>query len=304
MNEALESSTMVMHSAVTSGVPMIEITGRHATSFTHLYRAEFRAALDEAEAGLALFDFDREREIVNAFSLSSSVCLRTSRAVALWMLGRVGEADMEWARMVQLGRDLQHPPSLAAALCFALQGGCYRYSYSNDMARLAELADELLVLAAQDDFFLWYAAAYTCRGAIAQAEGDHQAATRQMRQGFELFAQTGSRVGLVYMNVICAEAFLRMAEEEHAMECLDAAEAEAAERNEGLLAPEIWRVRGRLATHRGEVDQAERLYTEALERARAQEASSLELRAALDLYELQGGDRSPTARARLAGRDT
>jgi hypothetical protein len=67
------------------------------------------------------------------------------------------------------------------------------------------------------------------------------------------------------------------------------AEAETA-RQEGLLAPDIWRVRGRLLARGGQRSAAEAAYCQAIERAQAQHALSLELRAALDLYELRAQD--------------
>ena len=51
-----------------------------------MFRAEFEVALGEADAGLALFDA-QEKALADEFQLSSSVCLRQSRAQALWMLG-------------------------------------------------------------------------------------------------------------------------------------------------------------------------------------------------------------------------
>jgi hypothetical protein len=103
------------------------------------------------------------------------------------------------------------------------------------------------------------------------------------------------------MNVLCAEAFYRLGDDDEAFRRLEVAEAETA-RQEGLLAPDIWRVRGRLLTRRGERSAAEAAYCQAIERARAQRSLSLELRAALDLYELRAEDgRAEEGRALLAG---
>jgi hypothetical protein len=86
------------------------------------------------------------------------------------------------------------------------------------------------------------------------------------------------------------------------------AEAEMEARQEGLLAPDIWRVRGRLLARQGERAAAEASYRQALERAGAQQALSLELRTALDLYDLQAedgpADESRALLARLLARFT
>ncbi|MDQ3943557.1 MAG: AAA family ATPase [Actinomycetota bacterium] len=302
LTSALEAAEAVLRMAQASGVRMIELTGHHATSYTLSCRGEFERAIEEADAGLARNGFEQEQELAKAFGLSSSVCLLASRGNARWMLGRVVEAQEDWDRMLQLGRDLQHPPSLAAALAFTLYAGSFRYSYLGQMDRLVDVADELLTLSDEEDFFLWHAIATTYRGAVAEALGDVNRAREQMREGLELFAQTGSRLTLVMMNVVCAEALCRLGDDDEALRRLEVAEAQMTAGHEGLLAPDIWRVRGRLLERQGERSAAETNYRQAIERARAQQARSLELRAALDLYDLQVTvGRAEEARDLLAG---
>jgi tetratricopeptide (TPR) repeat protein len=275
----------VQRMADASGVPMLRVTGHQAMAWTLLYSGHLERALAQADAGLALYDFEQEKALTEMFQLSPSVCLRTARAHALWMLGHVTEAEAEWERMLQLGRDLQHRPSLAAALAFMLHGGGYRYSYRHQMERLCEVADELRSLCRNEGFFMWYAVGETYRAVIAQTLGEEDAPTR-MRKGTELFVQTGTRVTLVLMDVMMAEALYELHEDEEAFRLLDEAEAEMETRGERLNAPEIWRVRGRLLARRGDDAAAEAAYRHALEFAGQQKARSLELRAALDLHDL------------------
>jgi len=302
LGPALEAAEEVLQMAQASGLPMIELTGRHATSYTLSCRGEFERAIKEADAGLALYGFEQEKELANLFGLSSTVCLRASRGNALWMLGRVVEAQEDWDRMLQLARDLQHRPSLAAALAFTMYAGAFRYSYLGEMGRLAPIADELLTIASEEDFFFWYAIASTYRGIIAEAIGDARRARDEIREGLELFAQTGSQLTLVMMNIACAESLHRLGDDDEAFRRLDEAESGANLRQEGLMEPDIWRVRGRLLERKGERGAAEAAYRLAIERARAQQARSLELRAALDLHELQAAEGRPEeGRDLLAG---
>jgi class 3 adenylate cyclase/tetratricopeptide (TPR) repeat protein len=302
MASALDLAERVLGMAQGSGSSMIQLTGHHAIAYTLVYRGEFQRALTEADAGLRLYDFEQERELANTFSVSSAVSLLASRGHALWMTGRVAEADDCWAEMIQLARDLQHPFSLASALGFALHGGGVRFSYPGQMDRLLGFADELIELSREADFFFWYADACWYRGIIAEAMGDAQRARSQMQEGRELFAQTGSQLSLVMMNVICAETFHRLGDEEEARLLLDAAEAEMIARQEGLMAPEIWRVRGRLLAGHGDRCAAEAAYRHAIERAQGQRAVSLELRAALDLHDLYADiGRGEEGRVLLAG---
>ena len=90
--------------------PLLLVTGRHTVAYTRLFRADFPEALRMADAGLEHFDFDQEKAIATEFQLSSTVCLRQSRAQALWMLGRVAEADDEAERMLA-ARPRTRPPA-------------------------------------------------------------------------------------------------------------------------------------------------------------------------------------------------
>jgi class 3 adenylate cyclase/tetratricopeptide (TPR) repeat protein len=302
MGLALDVAERVHRMALASGLSMIELTGRHALAYTLAYRGEFQRALEEADAGLRLYDFEQEKEQASLFSLSSTVSLRASRGHALWMMGRLVEAEECWADMLRLARDLQHPPSLASALAFVLHGGGIRYSYVGQMDRLLAIADELITLSREEDYFFWYADAYWYRGIIAEAMGDVPRARTQMREGRELFAQSGARLSMVMMNVICAESLYRLGDDEEAFLLLDRAEGDMQARQEGLMAPEIWRVRGRLLARRGQRAAAEAAYLQAMKRARGQGALSLELRGAIDLYDLcAGSQRAEEARGVVAG---
>jgi class 3 adenylate cyclase/tetratricopeptide (TPR) repeat protein len=282
---ALQAAAEVRAMAEGSGNRLLQVTGRHAMAYTLAFRGELEPALEAADSGLALFSFDQERAIANAFQFSSSVALLQSRAQALWMLGRVAQADAAVERMLQLARDLDHRPSLAAALAFALHGGGIRYWYPRQMHRLLDVAEELRRLSQDEGFHLWYTVAETYRGVIGLGLGE-KGARERMIAGRELFLQTRTRITLVMMDVMIAEALHDLGDDGEAERLLAEAEAEAEAREEGLDAPEVWRVRGRVLAHRGDVSAAETAYRRSLESACGQKAHSLELRAALDLHDL------------------
>ena len=174
-------------------------------------------------------------------------------------------------------------------VALALHGGGFRNSYLDQMGSLAGIADELLVLSKEEDFFPWYAVASLYRGLAAVSLGEPNA-QKLIFEGFEVWGeQTSARLTLVLLNVLSAEAFYRLGDDDEAFRRLEIAEAEMRARREAVLAPDIWRVRGRLFARRGDAGAAEAAYREAIDRARGQHALTLELRAALDLYELKAG---------------
>ena len=254
-----------------------------------------------ADAGLEHFDFDQEKAIATEFQLSSTVCLRQSRAQALWMLGRVAEADDEAERMLQLARELGHPHSFASALAFTLHGGGVRHAYSGELVRLRGIAEELRELSQVEGFPLWWPVAEMYLGLISHELGE-PGARKRITEGFELFVQTKTRVTSVMMKVLVAERLCAEDDDlDEAAQFLDSAEDEVVERAEAFYAPEISRVRGRLLARQDEPALAESLYRRALRAAGAQHAHSLALRAALDLHELLAAHgREAEGRAHLA----
>lgn len=186
--------------------------------------------------------------------------------------------------MIHLARSLAHPPSLAAALAYALQAELYRYSYVGQLDGLGGLTDELSLLT--DEFFFWGAVDKMCQGIVKQLSGFRHEAASDMLEGLALYEQTGARCSSVHMMISCAEAFCRMGDDVQAGRLLDAAAVEVATRGELLFSPEIWRIRGGILVRSGDTRAAEVAFLESIERARAQAAGPLELRAALDLHGL------------------
>ena len=201
--------------------------------------------------------------------------------------------------MLQLARDLDHPPSLAAALAFALHAGGLRHSYTGSMACLRDLAVELRRLCRDEGFFMWSAVAEIYLGVIGHALGERGARVR-MKEGLELFVQTKTRVTAVMMNVLVAEVLNDGDADDEALALLDDAEAEARERSEGFYVPEIWRVRGRIFARQHKRRVRRGGLSPGMELAGAQGARSLELRTALDLDDLLDADGCAAERTECA----
>ena len=51
LDRALVTANEALAMALASGVPMLEVTGRHAVAYTHYYRGEWAEAIPHAEAG-------------------------------------------------------------------------------------------------------------------------------------------------------------------------------------------------------------------------------------------------------------
>jgi tetratricopeptide (TPR) repeat protein len=257
------------------------------TGYTHLERGEFEEALSEAEAGLALFDPEREREMVATFGNSMTSSLLTVRATALWMLGQVDEAARERAMTTRFSRDLDHVAVLAQALATWLHMSlCFEW-YTLEVDEVVSVADELRTLCDDEGLFvMWHAVGTVYRGAAAAVQEDASLSDALMRDGLVEFARSGSRLTLVAMNVLVAQARILLGETDEAERHLDQAQIEADTRNERMWEPEVDRIRASLYLRRGYPAGAEASLRRAIAKAHGQKARALELRAALDLHDL------------------
>jgi class 3 adenylate cyclase/tetratricopeptide (TPR) repeat protein len=282
MDEALGVAEQVHAMADASGVPMIQVTGEHALGYTRLYRGELIEALEAADRALALFDLDQEQLIAQMFQLSSSVALRATRAESLYLLGRVRESDLEWEMLDRLARELEHPPSLEAALAFMIHGGKIRHGANDRLALLNPISDEMRATTGPEGSLLFQAVS---RCLDASQLLDVERARAEMEAGLEAFLQTGSRLTEINIRVNFVETLLRLGDHESAERQLRHAEQGITERGERLMEPEVWRLRGRIAALAGRTTEAATAYDTSLALADEQRAVMFRLRTLLDRHE-------------------
>jgi tetratricopeptide (TPR) repeat protein len=283
LHEAMQTADQVLAMALAVGDPMLEITGRHATSYTRYYRGEYDAAIAEAEAGLRHYNYDMELTLARTFQLSSSINCMTARASALWMQGRQREGIALMDEMVAVARSLRHPPTTAASLAFAM----FFCLYDRDWKRLFAFADETYNLSQAEGFAMWTANAGMHRGRARIGLGEVDAGIAEVLEWGAVFRQTGSGIVEGSTTSMISEALHMAGRSEEALAA--SAEGEQRAQSGGVLVmlPEIYRTRGNILRDLGQLHQAEGAYQKACDSARAQGARSLEVRALTSLLELR-----------------
>jgi tetratricopeptide (TPR) repeat protein len=284
LGEAMETATEVRAMALATGDPVLEMNARHTVSYTHFYRGEFDACIAEAQAGLRHYTQDREHTIVRAFQLSSSVCCMSTKASSLWMQGRQNEGIALIGEMVAFAHSLRHPPSIAAALAFAME---FTF-YDRDWKRLFALADATYNLSQAEGFVMWTACAGMQRGRARIGLGNVDAGVAEVLEWGALFQQTGSSgIWEGSFTSMISEALHLAGRSQEAL----IASAEGQRRAESGLVqmgkPEIFRTRGDILRDLGRLDQADEAYCLTMTCARDQGALALELRALNSLLDLR-----------------
>ena len=277
LDRALDTANEALSMALASGVPMLEVTGRHAVAYTHYYRGEWAECIAHAQAGIGLYALEQERMLTNTFQISSTVNMVAGLASSLWMMGHQDQGLAELDRMIAMARELDHPSALSNALGVA----CYMLTFHHDPQRMLGHASEVKSFARAEGWELWYAVGVMSSGWARLRLGDRGDGLRELFEGVALFRATRSDLMGPTVAVIHAEGLRAAGRDEEALEML-AATAETARRGHvGVLLPDVFRLIGEIHLQAGALAQAEAAFEQALATARAQQALSLELRAAM-----------------------
>jgi class 3 adenylate cyclase/tetratricopeptide (TPR) repeat protein len=282
LDRALVTANEALGMAQASGIPMLEVTGRHAVAYTRYYRGEWAEAITHARAGIALFSVEQEQQLTAVFQLSSTVNLVAALGSGLWMMGHQDDGLVELEHMLAIARDVRHPSALSNALGVA----CYMLTFHHDHALMLRYADEVKSFAREEGWELWYAVGVMSSGWSRLVLGDRVDGLRELFEGVALFRATRSDLMGPTVAVIHAEGLRAAGRPAEALAMLRAAAQTAREGHVGVLLPDVYRLIGELHFEAGELAEAEGALEQALEIARAQDALSLELRAALAMYPL------------------
>jgi class 3 adenylate cyclase/tetratricopeptide (TPR) repeat protein len=275
LGEALETCNQLLQLSNSSGLPMHSLAARNAASYTHFYRSEFEHAIENADHGLKLFDDDLEHQLCLILQSSPTVHIMSARSKSLWMLGFHDEAYAGMQGMVELARSLSHPPSLATALAYM----CLFYYFDQNWMAIIDVSDEVMELSSCEGFALWHTCGrmYKAIAGLALEKGDYNIA--EVLASADLFRQTGTMVSDPSTSTVVIAAYRKAGRLEEALaeSMHSVARAEAGEI--GVMVPEVLRCRGEILHELERYEEAEQSFSQAIQWATNQSASTLLLRA-------------------------
>jgi class 3 adenylate cyclase/predicted ATPase len=280
LGPAKDFAEQVLAIARRSNEPALLVPALHALGYTLCYTADFPAALDLAQTGIALFDVETERRNVQIFQLSSTVALHHFAGVSLWMLGFPDRAAAEARKAIDLADALGHPPTRAYAQSAATWGVPFLTGNHEALNRAASKATEL---SKNESFSLWPPLVQVFQGWASSAKGGGEIALTTMRRGYDTFRAAGGGILRTTMRALIAQAWSHNGETGRALELVAKGLSDIASTNEHNYEPELHRIRGEIVATGPSPQEAEASFRTALSVARQQRARSLELRAAIAL---------------------
>jgi class 3 adenylate cyclase/predicted ATPase len=240
-----------------------------------------RAHLDRA---IALYDPVQHRPLATRFGQDTRVAILWYRSWALWALGYpdAALADMEHALMD--AREIGHAATLMNALAWTspIQYYCGKY------AALNAQAEELVNLADEKGAVYWKAAGMCAQGLFLHQAGRASEAVQKLNSGITAWRSTGANLFRPTQLSWLAATHAELGQFDDAWRCLGDATTAIETSKERWYEAEVDRIAGEVALGSPDPDatRAKAYFERALAVARAQQAKSWELRAAMSLARL------------------
>jgi class 3 adenylate cyclase/predicted ATPase len=243
--------------------------------------AQSRRHLDEA---IALYDPATHRPLATRFVVDSGVSILGFRTRALWLLGypeaALADADQALKNAREVGQ--------AIALMLALYQSPVTRMLCGDYTAANAETDELLALADVKTASEWERIGMLNKGCLLLLTGKASDAVKMINSGIAARRAKGSTGWLPFYLSFLGVAYAQLHQFTDARCCIDEAMAAVETTNERWSEAEVHRLAGEIAlkSPQGDRAKAEASFERALTVARAQQAKSWELRAAMSMARL------------------
>jgi class 3 adenylate cyclase/predicted ATPase len=247
----------------------------------------------------ALYDPAKHRPLTTRFGQDVGVSIFVYRALAHWMLGYPETALADADHALKDAREGDHAGTLMYAQLHTSFTNilCAKYAAANAQS------NEVVRLADEKGAAIWKALGMMGKGCVLALSGKASQAIQMITSGITTYRSTGSRVYLPFFLSHLSRAYAELGQFDDAWRCIGEAVTTVETTKEQWYEAEIYRTAGDIALMSTEPDtaKAEAYFQRALAVARAQQAKSWELRAAMSMARLWGGQgKRDTARDLLA----
>jgi predicted ATPase len=249
-----------------------------------LFTGDVKEAVAHYDRVIALYDPAENRQHATRFSIDARVAALNFRSWALWLLGYPDAALADAERGLEDAREIRH----AASLMHALASTSPTLEHRGNYAETNELLSELSSLANEKGASLWKAEAVVLQGRMLALTGAASDAVQMIASGLAALRATGATLWEPHNLSYLAGAYAQCGLLNEAIRCIGDALTMTETSKERWCEAEINRIAGEiaLASAQPNAAKAEAYFERALVVARAQQAKSWELRAAMSMARL------------------
>jgi predicted ATPase len=271
LSERQEAKIPLMIGHRLMGVSLVS-TGDIAQGRTHLDRA------------MAIYEPAEHRPLATRFGQDVGVTILSYRSWALWMLGYPQAALVDCEQALDDARKTGQAPTLIYALAHApfTQLQCGNYTAAN------AIVNELIALADEKGAVFWQPFGLMHQGWLFAMTGNAADAVRIIPSGMAAYRSTGSRCWLPLWFPYLIKAYADVGQFDDAWRSIGEAMTTLETTKETWFEAEVHRMAGKITLKMPERNaaRAQAYFERALTVARAQQAKSWELRAAMSMAQL------------------
>ena len=242
------------------------------------------AGLAQLDQAILLYDPQQHQTHTALYGVDFGVFARCYASHALWLLGYPDHALTRGEEVLALAQALAHPFSLT--MVFAYLAMLHQFRGERDAARTH--AEAAIALCTEHGFGYYLAWGTLLQGWSLCEKAPGKDGLIHMRQGLTALQATGAGLRQPYYLSLLAEACRNAGEADEGVLLVTQALGETRTTRERWWEAELHRLRGALLLQHSVPDaqQAAACFHQALDVARHQQATSLELRAAISLSRL------------------
>ena len=285
-----ELATRFLELAKKQGATVPIMIGHRLMGTTLTATGDIAKARAHHDQGIALYDPAKHRPLVTRFGQDAGVTGLSFRSLTLWFLGYPEAALADTDHALKIAREIGQ----AATLMFALAITNFTRIFCRSCATASARIDELIALADEKGALQRKAEGVTQKGCVLALIGEASDSVQTITSGMTAWQSTGATVWVPLYLSYLAKAYAELGQIDDAWRCIGEAIKTIETTKERWYEVEVYRMAGEIALKSPErARKAEAYFGQALVIARAQQAKSWELRAALSMARLLSAQGEP-----------
>jgi predicted ATPase/tRNA A-37 threonylcarbamoyl transferase component Bud32 len=260
--------------------PLLRLQACHAIWTALVAEGELVKARARLKEGIALYNLEKHASQAHSYGgHDPGVCCLAFNALALWALGYPDQALARARDALAIARDLSHPVSIGQAQCYTAM----LHQLRREAPAARDHAHGSITLTRDWVFPQFLSYGNVLHGwALGELDNADEGLI-EIREGLYTARAIENRFLLPHWLALSADLSRKAGMTDDGLAAADEGLREALSRGQCFSQSELHRLKGELLLLRGERDEAEACFHEAIDVARRQSARSFELRAATSL---------------------
>lgn len=257
-----------------------EQAAHYAVADAAFWLGDFATTRTHTEQALALYRPEQHRVLLERYNEDLSVSCAAYLAWSLYFLGDPEQAQQVCDKMLGRARELDHPHTLALALCFA----SVLHRWLNKRAETLRLSAETIAVSRKQDFSVWLAAGEMTHGWALAMHGHKKEGIAELQSSIAGMKVAIGGISIVFLSALI-EAYVHLGMYGEALNLIEEAQADVVRTGDGHYTTELHRLKGEclLALSPANIMQAEICFNQALAISRKQNSNLLQLRVATSM---------------------